>query len=177
MAERERSVVPERQSAREWRQARQLPDALRMAAPPLAQPDELSALSVEWLLEPMQARLALLRLARAREREPSAQFLATQVQQPALSSPALRGQRVLPRAQQVLREQLASPPQEQRSPAEAPELPRASFAQFSPRHPSLLFPPWPPLPPALLLRRRPESACALSPRRPPESNSSASSFP
>jgi hypothetical protein len=133
------------------------------------------------VLLPAQPQQVSPRLARslAWEPEPSAQLLVREAPLLARSSPAPRAQQASPPAQQVPPEQLASQPQaqEQHSLGEVEQLPLASFAQPSPRHPLLLFLLWQPLPPALPLGRRPESLCALSPQRPPESNSSASSFP
>lgn len=93
------------------------------------------------MLKPLQALLASLRLAHspAREREPSAQFLAPQAPPLGLLSPVLRVRQASPLAQEALLAQPVLQPQEQRSPAEAPELPQASFAQLSPPHPSRLF--------------------------------------
>jgi hypothetical protein len=180
MAERECPVVPERQDARQWRRVPRLGGEPRRAVDLRVHLVLVQALWVESVSQPVQAQQQVSpRPARslAREREPSAQLLVREAPELVLSSAALRAQQASPPAQQVPPGQLASQPQAQHSLGEAQQLPLASFAQPSPRHPSLLFLPWPTPLPALPLRRRPESVCALSPRRPPESNSSASSFP
>jgi hypothetical protein len=118
-----------------------LQDELQMVAHLPVQPVVLPAVWIESVLAPAQAQPVLLRAARSQARgsEPSVQLSVREAPQPEQPLPALRVRLASSQAQQEPPGQPVLQPREQHSLAGAPQLPRASSAQPSPRHPSLLF--------------------------------------